>query len=165
MTVITRKYFNDFNAQPYSIRTLGLGVGRLSGRDPQIVRSATNTAALSIFAKIVSKIGGEPGTPFVSLSTCNPSRTASSTFRSFAILPTAISSALSIKFRPSLGGLSFCHEKKTVRLISLLSVLMYCIRNGLARGGRCAGLVSVGLVCRPAGAPPSFQLTHPSRLR
>jgi hypothetical protein len=71
----------------------------LSARLPTNVRSGTKTAAPSNFRKIVSTIGGDPATPFVSRSTVN-SRTASSTSVSAPIWDVARSSARSIRFRP-----------------------------------------------------------------
>ena len=85
------------SAKPYSIKTFGFAVNAPLFPEAVEVTSATNAPAFSIFRKIVSKIGGDPGTPCVSLSTAMFSRRASSTVRSARSRLTASRRALSMK--------------------------------------------------------------------
>ena len=66
------------------------------------------------FLQFVSKIFGEPGTFFVSLSISSPSRRAFCSSKSLSTFFAAISRARSIKLRHTLVGLSNCQEKNMV---------------------------------------------------
>lgn len=98
--------------------TFGLGVGFLLRRVPTKVISATNTAALSIFLRIVWTTGGCPATPSVSLSTMTSRAASSKPVSPLTLLQTSSKTSFK-KPRPTAFGVSDCHEKNTEFAIEL----------------------------------------------
>ena len=147
ITPTMRRCPRALRAHPYSIKTFGFGVGRLSLLVPTKVRSGTKTAAASIFLRIVSTMGGDPATFFVSRSSSNlgRSRSGSNMFMSFEIFEMARSSAFSMRLRPVRDSLSDCHEKKMVVFV-IVELLMIEITPSKVPYDRCSCSVSNGLL-------------------